>query len=47
MLGAINITCGDRILFLGPVHDAIAFIAILLTMLLAEGTIRRIYLSLA
>jgi len=47
MLGAINISFGHRILFLGPMHGALAFIVVVLTMLLAEGTIRRIYLSLS
>lgn len=47
MLGAINITFGDRVLFLGHMHGAVAFIVVVLTMLLAEGTIRKIYLSLA
>ena len=47
MLGAINITFGDRVLFLGHMHGAVAFIVVVLTMLIAEGTIRKIYLSLA
>jgi hypothetical protein len=47
ILGAINVAFGDRVLFLGPVHGALAFVVVVLAMLIAEGMIQRIYLALA
>ena len=47
MLGAIHLTFGERVQFLGHMHGAFAFIAVVLTMLIAERTISRIYRSLA
>ena len=47
MLGAINIAFGDRVLFTGPLHGVVAFIAVVVVMLVAEELVARIYHRLA
>ena len=47
MLGAINIAFGDRVLFTGPLHGVVAFIAVVVVMLVAEELIARLYHRLA
>ncbi len=47
ILEAINISFGDQVLFTGPVHGLVVFIVVVITILLAEYIITRIYKSLA
>jgi hypothetical protein len=47
ILGLINVSFGDRVLFLGRAHGAFTFVVVVLAMLVAERTIQRIYLALA
>jgi len=43
MLGAINFAFGDEVLFTGPLHGVVAFIAVVIVMLAAEELITRLY----
>jgi hypothetical protein len=43
ILGAINFTFGDSIVFSGPVHGVLAFIVVVVVMLAAEEAIVRFY----
>ena len=43
MLGAINFAFGDAVLFSGPLHGVLAFIAVVVVMLVAEELAVRIY----
>ncbi len=47
ILEAINISFGDQVLFTGPVHGLVVFIVVVITILIAEYIITRIYKSLA
>jgi hypothetical protein len=47
MLGAINFAFGDDVLFAGPLHGVVAFIAVVVVMLVAEELITRLYRRLA
>jgi hypothetical protein len=47
MLGAINFAFGDDVLFSGPLHGVVAFIAVVVVMLVAEELITRLYRRLA
>jgi len=47
ILEAINYAFGDHVLFLGPYHGIIAFIVVVITILVAEGIISKLYKSLA
>jgi len=47
ILGAINYSFGDHVLFLGPFHGIISFIVVVIVILAAEGVITKIYKSLA
>ena len=47
MLGAINFAFGDDVLFTGPLHGVVAFIAVVVVMLVAEELITRLYRRLA
>jgi hypothetical protein len=43
MLGAIDFAFGDDVLFTGPLHGVVAFIAVVMVMLAAEEVAVRIY----
>jgi hypothetical protein len=43
MLGAIDFAFGDDVLFAGPLHGVVAFIAVVVVMLAAEEIAVRIY----
>ena len=43
MLGVIDLAFGDEVLFTGPVHGVVAFIAVVVAMLVAEELIVRLY----
>ena len=43
MLGAIYFAFGDEVLFTGPLHGVVAFIAVVIAMLVAEEVAVRIY----
>jgi hypothetical protein len=43
ILGAVNFAFGDDIIFSGPLHGVVAFIAVVLVMLVAEEAIVRFY----
>ena len=43
ILGAINFAFGDNIIFSGPLHGVVAFIAVVVVMLVAEEAIVRFY----
>ncbi len=43
MLGVIDFAFGDEVLFTGPVHGVVAFIAVVVVMLVAEELIVRFY----
>jgi hypothetical protein len=43
MLGAIDFAFGDDVLFAGPLHGVVAFIAVVMVMLAAEEVAVRIY----
>ena len=47
ILEAINITFGEHVLFTGPFHGVVVFIAVVIVILLAEYVVMRIYKSLA
>ena len=47
MLGAISFVFGSRVVFAGPLHGVVAFIAVVLVMLVAEEFAARIYRRLA
>jgi len=47
MLEAIDLLFGDRVMFTGPLHGAVAFIVVVVVMVVAEGIAARIYRSLA
>ena len=47
MLEAVNIAFGDDVLFTGPLHGVVAFIAVVVVMLAAEEVVVRIYRKLA
>lgn len=47
MLGAINYAFGDAVLFTGPVHGVLAFIAVVVVMLVSEEAFLRIYRRLS
>ena len=47
ILGAVNFAFGDSIVFSGPLHGVVAFIAVVIVMLLAEEAIVRLYRRLA
>lgn len=42
ILEAINMAFGDQVLFMGPYHGIVAFIAVIVVMLVAEVTVLRI-----
>jgi hypothetical protein len=42
ILEAINMAFGDQVLFMGPYHGIVAFIAVIVVMLVAELTVLRI-----
>jgi len=46
MLGAIDLAFGERVRFSGPFHGIVAFIVVVITMLLAEESLRKIYFAL-
>ena len=46
ILGAINFSFGDKVLFLGPFHGVVAFVVVLFGILIAEAFVRKIYLAL-
>ncbi len=46
MLGAIDLAFGERVLFSGPFHGIVAFIVVVITMILAEESMRKIYFAL-
>ena len=46
MLGAIDFTFGDRVLFLGAFHGVVAFVVVIIAIILAEEIVRRIYFAL-
>jgi hypothetical protein len=43
ILGAIDLTFGDSVVFAGPLHGLVVLIIVLVTMLLAEEAVVRIY----
>ena len=43
MLGVIDFVFGDAVLFAGPLHGVVAFIAVVVAMLVAEEMIVRLY----
>ncbi len=43
MLGVIDFAFGDEVLFTGPVHGVVAFIAVVVAMLVAEELLVRLY----
>jgi hypothetical protein len=43
MLGAINLAFGDAVRFSGALHGAVAFIVVVITMLVAEELMVRLY----
>jgi len=43
ILGAVNLAVGDFIVFSGPVHGVVAFIAVVVVMLVAEEAMVRFY----
>ena len=43
MLGVIDFAFGDEVLFTGPVHGVVAFIAVVVAMLVAEELLVRVY----
>ncbi len=45
ILGAINVSFGDSVLFTGHVHGLIAFIIVVVAMIIAEQIVTRIYRS--
>ena len=47
ILGVIDFAFGEQIRFLGPWHGVIAFIVVVVTMLLAEELVARLYRRLA
>ncbi len=47
MLGAIDLAFGERVKFSGPFHGIVAFIVVVITMILAEEGMRKIYFALA
>ncbi len=47
ILWAIDIACGNHVLFSGPIHGLVAFIVVVIAILVAEQIITRIYNSLA
>jgi len=47
ILEAINYAFGEHVLFLGPYHGIIAFIVVVITILVAEAILTKIYKSLA
>ncbi len=47
ILEAINFAFGDSVKFSGPAHGLVAFIIVVIAIITAEQTIRRIYKSLA
>jgi hypothetical protein len=47
ILAAINMAFGDDVIFGGPLHGVVAFIAVVGTMLLAEELVVRFYRRLA
>ena len=47
ILWAVDLLFGDAVLFLGPWHGVLAFVVVVMTMLLAEYTLQRIYAALA
>lgn len=46
ILGAINFVFGERVLFGGPYHGVVAFIAVIIVILAAEEAIVRFYKAL-
>ena len=46
MLGAIDLAFGERVLFSGPLHGIVAFVVVVITMILAEESMRKIYFAL-
>jgi Mn2+/Fe2+ NRAMP family transporter len=42
ILEAINMAFGDEVLFKGPYHGVVAFVAVIVVMLMAELTVVRI-----
>jgi hypothetical protein len=46
MLEAIDFAFGDRVEFSGPLHGIVAFVAVIIAIILAEGALRRIFLAL-
>ncbi len=47
MLGAIDLAFGERVKFSGPFHGIVAFMVVVITMILAEEGVRKIYFALA
>jgi len=47
ILEAINFAFGESVKFSGPVHGLVAFIIVVIAIITAEQTVRRIYKSLA
>ena len=43
MLGVLDFAFGDDLLFTGPLHGVVAFIAVIVAMLVAEELVQRIY----
>jgi len=41
ILGVIDLVFGDEVMFLGPVHGVITFIAVIVVMLVAEGLVTK------
>ncbi|CAH0529853.1 hypothetical protein [Vibrio hippocampi] len=46
MLEAINIAFGDLVQFTGPIHGVVAFFSVVITILVAEVIISKIYFKL-
>ena len=46
MLEAVDLTFGDRVLFLGRFHGMVAFITVIIALILAEAIFRKIYHAL-
>ena len=46
MLEAIDFAFGDRVVFSGALHGIVAFVVVIIAFILAEATVRKIYLML-
>jgi len=46
MLEAIDFAFGDRVVFSGAFHGIVAFVVVIIAFILAEATVRKVYLML-